>query len=166
MREISRLRMEQGRPLLQIPRNFYSHALGLATLVVQQIDAWYINRNLPGLGIPSDCTFMGDPVSLGLSVRARHDVAMILCVCLVDSFTGDLGARMWDGWSMPFGGHSGVAMRDILLKMLASHPTNFNLRRLRKRLAALIGDGAMTVGGPEARNKKRHIPLLSPKPDE
>ena len=154
-REVARLSIERGLPQMQIPRNFYQDVTGLGCMALQQIDHWFFQRALPGLGIPSDCAFMADPVSLGLSVRARHDVVMVLCVCLVSSFTGKLHSRMWDGWSMPFGGHSGVEMCRLILKMLASHPASFDLAALRRRLAALIGDGQLTVGGPDARNKKR-----------
>ena len=140
---------------LTISKNFFRDVIGLAALTQQQMDAWKLNQVLPGLGIESDLSFMADPVNIGLSVRARHDCAMVVCVCSVDFQSGALKALFWDGWSMAFGSHSSQEMFELLLKMLVKHPANVSMMVLRQRLASLIGDGGLTKGGPDARHKVR-----------
>ena len=141
---------------LKVPWGFFGDAVAIAALSHQHLDAWCWARLLPGLGIQSDFSFMADPVALGSTLRPRHDVALVLGICLVNSWTGSLQADMWDGWSMPFGAHGATELFELLLRMILSHPAAFDLAKLRQGLAALIGDGGLTKGGPAARHKVRY----------
>lgn len=160
LRELQRRQRAHKEAQLTVPSYFFRDVIGLAALTQQQMDAWKLNQVLPGLGIESDLSFMADPVTIGLSVRARHDCAMVMCVCSVDFRTGALVAICWDGWSMPFGSHATQEMLDLLLKMIVKHPANISMVVLRQRLASLIGDGQLTKGGPDARHKKRLLQIV------
>ena len=60
---------------------FVQETTALASMVLQQFDAFDFNSPLPGLGIPSDFAILADPVSLGMEVRARHDVLLVAFAC-------------------------------------------------------------------------------------
>jgi hypothetical protein len=61
---------------------FTREVTALSSSVLQQLDALDFNKALAGLGIPSDIAVLADPVSIGLQARARHDVLLIVCLCL------------------------------------------------------------------------------------
>ena len=73
---------------------FVQEATALSSMVLQQFDAFDFNSPLPGLGIPSDFAILADPVSLGMEVRARHDVLLAMCLCLPSRHAGRLYTPM------------------------------------------------------------------------
>ncbi len=133
-------------------RHFPRHATALASLVLQQLDGFDFNSHLGGLGIPSDFSMLADAVSIGLEVRARHDVLLIICLCIVSRTKGNVYTPMHSGPAMPFGSHGGEAMASLMLQALASHPASWGLRSLQVRCASVCGDGALCEGGPEHRH--------------
>ena len=76
----------------------------LAALVQRQLDLREWSTRLRGLGIPSDFAVLADPVSLGLSVRSRHDVLNVMCLCLVGS-RGAIHCPLFAAPAMPFASH-------------------------------------------------------------
>ena len=118
---------------------FVQEATALASMVLQQFDAFDFNSPLPGLGIPSDFAILADPVSLGMEVRARHDVLLAMCLCLSSRHDGRLYTPMLSAPAMPLGSHGGNAMVALMLQTLEAHPAG--LGRLR------VGHGApLSVG--------------------
>ena len=134
-------------------RRFMAEIIALASLVLQQLDALDFNQPLSGLGIPSDFAVLADPVSIGLSVRARHDVLMVVCICIVSRHTGRMYSPMFSSPAMPFGSHAGEEMAALMLDAFADHPAGWGLHALRSRCSAVCGDGALCIGGPEHRHK-------------
>ncbi len=133
-------------------RRFVTEVIALSSLVLRQLDAYDYSQPLPGLGIPSDFAILADPVSIGLSVRARHDVLLVMCLCLVSRHTGTLYSPMFAAPPMPFGSHSGHEMAVLMLQALADHPAGWGLHALRSRCSSLCGDGGLCIGGPEHRH--------------
>jgi len=134
-------------------RRFATEIIALASLVLRQLDAYDWNQPLPGLGIPSDFAILADPVSLGVSVRARHDVLLVTCICLASRRTGTLYSPMFAAPAMPFGSHGGDTMASLMLETFTQHPAGWGLHVLRSRCSSLCGDGALCIGGPEHRHK-------------
>ena len=90
-------------------------------------------------GSLSDFAILADPVSLGMEVRARHDVLLVMCLCLSSRHDGRLYTPMLSAPAMPLGSHGGNAMVALMLQTLAAHPAG--LGRLR------VGHGApLSVG--------------------
>ena len=133
-------------------RRFVTEVIALSSLVLQQLDAYDYNQPLPGLGIASDFAVLADPVSIGLTVHARHDVLLVMCLCLVSRHTGALYCPMFAGPPMPFGSHSGEAMASLMLQTLEEHPASWGSHALRSRCSSLCGDGGLCIGGPEHRH--------------
>ena len=102
-------------------RDFPATVVALASLVLQQLDTADYNGLLPGLGIASDFSILIDPVSIGIGVCARHDVLLVICLCIA-SPTGVLHTPLHSSPAMPFGSHSGESMVDLLMSALAGHP--------------------------------------------
>jgi hypothetical protein len=131
---------------------FAREVVAIASMIQQQIDALDWNSSLPGLGIPSDVGILSDPVSLGLSVRAKHDVLMVMCVSAVSHRTGQHVSSMHSAPTMQLGGHTGPAMAEAILSSLALHPAAWGVHALRARCSAVSGDGQLCAGGPEHRH--------------
>ena len=132
--------------------NFCKMAASLGVLVVQQLDAHDFNEVLPGLGIPSDAAAVADPVTIGMSVLARHDTVLVMCLALVSARTGSVYNPMLSGDPMPVGAHGGEAMVQMWLDAFANHPASWGLSVLRARLAAVGGDGGVCEGGVDSRH--------------
>ena len=105
-------------------RHFASEVAAMASMVIHQLDAFDFNMPLPGLGIPSDIAVLADPVSMGDSILARHDVLLIVCLALVSARIGTVYNPMHSGRAMPIGSHGGVAMADLMLAILKQHPAS------------------------------------------
>ena len=131
---------------------FARDVVAIASLVQQQIDALDWNCPLGGLGIPSDIGVLADPVSLGLSVRAKHDVLLVMCVSTVSHRTGKLVSSMHSAPAMQLGEKTGATMSAAILSGLEAHPASWGLHALRARCAAVSGDGQLCLGGPEHRH--------------
>ena len=136
-----------------LDRRFVAEVVALASMVLQQLDAFDWNSELPGLGIPSDVAVLADPVSIGMQVRQRHDSLLVVALSLVSRHTGRLYCPMHSGFAMPFGGHSGDETAKLMLFALASHPAAWGVNVLRARCASICGDGALVLGGPEHRHR-------------
>ena len=77
---------------------------------------------------------------------------LVANLTIVSSGSGSLTTPMLDYKSITLGGHSGQALKESVLEMLATHPSVFTLPSLQSRLAMLDGDGQIVAGGP----RKRH----------
>jgi hypothetical protein len=131
---------------------FSKTVLAFSSLVLAQMDAEDFNGTLPGLGIPTDIGVLADPVSLGVGVRARHDVLCVICLCAASRWTGRLYLPMHSAPAMPFGAHGGQSLSDLLVRSLSDHPARWGLRDLRSRCAVVCGDGGLCEGGVEHRH--------------
>ena len=153
-RQLQRLRLSDATiGTKYCDRRFVTEVISLSSLVLRQLDAYDYSHSLPGLGIPSDFAILADPVSIGMEVRAKHDVLLVMCLSLVSRHTGTIYCPMFAAPPMPFGSHSGNAMAELMLQTLADHPCGWGLQVLRSRCSALCGDGALCIGGPEHRHK-------------
>ena len=133
--------------------HFASEVAALASLVLQELDAFDFNQPLPAIGIPSDFAILGDPVSMGESILARHDVLFVMCLSLVSARNGRLYNPMHSGRAMPIGSHSGDAMVALVREALLEHPAAWGPFTLRARAASVGGDGGLCRGGPDHRHK-------------
>ena len=134
-------------------RHFASEVAAMASMVIQQLDAFDFNMPLPGLGIPSDFAVLADPVSMGDSILARHDVLLIMCLALVSARIGTVYNPMHSGHAMPIGSHGGVAMAKLMLAVLEQHPASWGSYALCARLACVGGDGGLCLGGKDHRHQ-------------
>ena len=133
-------------------RRFSEQALAMASLVLQQLDAYHFNDIFGGLGIPSDFSVLADPVSIGLTAQPHHDVLLVVCLSIASSTNGVLYSPMFSAIAMPFSGHSGNALVLQLFEALSSHAAAWGKQLLRARVASVCGDGGLTSGGPEHRH--------------
>ena len=107
-------------------------------------------------GSLNDFVILADPVSLGMEVRARHDVLLVMCLCLSSRHDGRLYTPMLSAPAMPLGSHGGNAMVALMLQTLAAHPAS--LGRLRVGHGAPLCESGLTCGGPD------HIGIAPPPP--
>ena len=66
----------------------------LAARTMEQLDAQCFHRKLPGIGIPSDCHKIMDPVGIGVGAFTKHETLLMICVGYVSPYTGKLYAPM------------------------------------------------------------------------
>ena len=133
-------------------RRFACQITALASMVMQSLDGLDFNTVLPGLGIPSDIAVLADPVSIGVSARARHDVLLVMCLSIVSPRTGRLRSPMLSGLAMPMGGHSGESICKQMFEATLHHPAHWGVNELKSRVASVGGDGGLTSGGPNSRH--------------
>ena len=132
---------------------FQSEVAGLAAMVLAHMDAMDYDEPLPGLGIPSDFCMLADPVSIGEGKISRHGDLLVICLAMVSARTGRLYNPMLAAPQMKIGEHGGDKLADAMLQACLDHPAHWSTEDLRKRMSGVGGDGALCVGGPNARHK-------------
>ena len=131
---------------------FAQEVAGLAVMVLAQMDAFDFDELLPGLGIPSDFCLLADPVSIGESAVARHGDLLVMCLAIVSARTGRVYHPMFSAPQMKIGEHGGQKCAEAMLRACLAHPAAWTVQVLRARVGGIGGDGALTVGGPNARH--------------
>ena len=72
----------------------------------------------------------------------------MMCLCLVGR-GGQLHCPFFAAPAMTFGDHGGTDMCKLMSQTLARHLAAFGRGVLRRRLASVCGDGALSLGGPD-----------------
>ena len=132
---------------------FQSEVAGLAAMVLAHMDAMDFDEPLPGLGIPSDFCMLADPVSIGEGKISRHCDLLVICLALVSARTGRFDNPMLAAPQMNIGEHGDDQCADAMLQACQDHPVQWSIEDLRARMSGVGGDGALCVGGPNARHK-------------
>ena len=108
-----------------LSNQFASEVAALAAMVLMEQDALDFDEPVPGLGIPSDFSFVADPVSIGDSVLSRHGDLLITCLSLTSARTGNVYQPMHSGYAMQIGSHGGPNLASALLAALLKHPASW-----------------------------------------
>ena len=132
---------------------FSQEVAGLAAIVLAHMDAIDFEEPIPGLGIPSDFCMLADPVSIGESMCSRHGDLLVICLAMISARTGRFYNPMFGAPGMKIGEHGGDKCAEALLQACQDHPVGWTIRDLIARLGGVGGDGALCVGGPDARHK-------------
>jgi len=137
----------------------------LGASVVRALTAEVLDKLLPSLGIRSDFTLVWDGVSIGARQFSRRETLYLIGVVFHDSSSHVMREIFLAGPSAGLQ-HDGAAQVQLLLRALANHPANFNLRCLQVRgtgsLAREVPLRAAATGGVGAGSRGRGAPFLYP----
>ena len=119
-------------------------------LAAQSLFAMSIHELVPSLGIPSDIMLTWDGVSIGRSMFSRHETLALIGIGYSSVQAGcRIRQRLCAALSEALR-KRGPLQTSLVLNALCSHPAHLSREKLRKRLALISGDGALTSGGPQS----------------
>ena len=152
-REVMRILMNGWKMNGPGGSKFQQEVAGLSAMVLAHMDAMDFEEPLPGLGIPSDFCLLADPVSIGESMRSRHGDLLVMCLSMISACAGRFYNPMFSAPQMKIGEHGGDMCAEAMLQACQDHPVEWSIEDLRRRMSGIGGDGALCVGGPDARHK-------------
>ncbi len=152
VRHVSRLALEGvevgGKYHTQ---HFVREVQHLAARATQAQDSLDLQDHIPGLGIPSSMAILFDGVPVGgVSTFNRHGSVQVICVATVSPVTGRIHTRFVQ-WAVSDRGRKGGDLARCIQEALSLPPLGWTVDVLRRRLAAIGGDGAVVRGGPDRK---------------
>jgi hypothetical protein len=152
VKHISRLAVEGVQVGDQFhTRHFVQDAQRLASKCMAAHDRCDLDKELGGLGIPSNVAVLFDGVPVGgVTLFGRHGSVLVICLGCVSAHDGRMHAR-FVAWAMPSSGHGGAATAETVMSALSEQPLGMDSKFLKRRMSAIGGDGAVVRGGPDRK---------------